>query len=169
VTVPVAYPSRRVRAGVLLGPDERLLTSAYAVLEDGVTPEAALGPGVLYLTNRRLVFESGTAGRFRRRRPRATLVDARLEEVRNVDVERSRLRAPRLLVELLHGKPRFELHDPGAWATEIAQAKRSVPPSGATVVERTTIERQVVKVRCRFCSALANEVDGRCPSCGAPL
>ncbi len=32
-----------------------------------------------------------------------------------------------------------------------------------------TIERQVVKVRCRHCGKLGNEVDGKCPSCGAPL
>jgi hypothetical protein len=32
-----------------------------------------------------------------------------------------------------------------------------------------TIERQVVKIRCRHCGNLVNEVEGKCPSCGAQL
>jgi len=75
-----------------------------------------------------------------------------------------------LVLELSHGRPAFDVLEPEAWTTTIAQAKRalpSVPGAGWSAV--TTIERQVVKVRCRYCAALGNEVDGRCPSCGAPL
>ncbi|HTT15650.1 MAG TPA: hypothetical protein VMG81_07765 [Thermoplasmata archaeon] len=154
---------------MLLQPGETVLRSAYAVLEDGVVPEASLGPGVLYLTNHRIVFEQGRPHRLGRARPTSTVVNSSLLEVHDVAVPPRRLRAPRLRVELTHGKPSFELLDPAGWAHAIALAKRAFPVPGATVVERVTIERQVVKVRCRFCGSLAPEVDRKCPACGAPL
>jgi hypothetical protein len=154
---------------MLLGHGESLLRSAFAVLKSGITPESALGPGVLYLTNHRLVFESGKPGRLGRRGAVATVVDAPLTTVRDLDVPRRRVGGPRLVVTLTVGRPTFDLLDPGDWASAIATAKRSQPPPGATVTERWTIERQVVKIRCRYCGNLGNEVDGRCPSCGAPL
>jgi hypothetical protein len=153
---------------MLLQHGESLLRSAYAVLKSGITPEAALGPGVLYLSTQRLVFESGAPGRFGRR-SRATVVDAPLTQVRDVALARRRLGPPRLEVQLPMGRPVFDVLDPQDWATAIAVAKRTYPPPGTTVTERVTIERQVVKVRCRYCGTLGNEVDGRCPSCGAPL
>ncbi len=154
---------------MLLHHGESLLRSAFAVLKSGVTPESALGPGVLYLTNHRLVFESGRAGRFGRRTPAATVVEAPLTEVRDVGVSRRRVGAPRLEVVLTVGRPVFDVLEPQEWAAAIALAKRSYPPPGMAVSERVTIERQVVKIRCRYCGTLGNEVDGRCPSCGAPL
>jgi hypothetical protein len=154
---------------MLLQHGESLLRSAFAVLKSGITPEAALGPGVLYLTNHRLVFESGRIGRLGRRTPPATVVDAPLTEVKDLGVTRRRVGGPRLEVALPIGRPTFDVLEPQEWVAAIALAKRSSPPPGATVTERVTIERQVVKVRCRYCSTLGNEVDGRCPSCGAPL
>jgi hypothetical protein len=156
---------------MLLHAGESRLRSAYAVLE-GDSPEHARGPGVLYLTTQRLVFESSVPrGAMRglvRGRETQTVMDASLTQVRNVDVRRPRLGRERLVVELTIGRPAFDLVDPDGWAQAIASAKRSAPPPGAAPGPHV-IERQVVKVRCRYCGALGNEIDGRCPSCGAPL
>ena len=44
------------------------------------------------------------------------------------------------------------------------------PAQPAPVATQThTIEREVVKVRCRYCGNLGYERDGKCPSCGASL
>jgi ribosomal protein L37E len=99
-----------------------------------------------------------------------TQLDVSLHELKNVAVRRGHIGRPRLVLELAHGRPSFDVLEPEAWTGTIAQAKRALPPSGTAAWGSThTIERQVVKVRCRFCGALGNEVDGRCPSCGAPL
>lgn len=47
------------------------------------------------------------------------------------------------------------------------QPSQPLPPT--YTLERHTVERQVVKVRCRHCGQLTDEVAGKCASCGAPL
>jgi len=152
---------------MLLHHGESLLRSAYAVLEGEEVPEASHGPGVLYLTTHRLVFESGKARGIARGQPSRTVLDASLHAVRNVGIPRRRIGRSRLVVELTIGRPAFDVLDPEGWAGAIAQAKRALPVAGSG--GPTLIERQVVKVRCRFCGHLGNEIDGRCAHCGAPL
>jgi len=158
---------------MLLGHGESVLRSAYAVAEGGEATGHPNGPGVLYVTNLRVVFEAAVGrGRIGRRSGQETQVqlDASLHEVHNVGVRRGRIGRPRLLLDLARSRFTFDVLEPEAWTTTIAQAKRSLPPAsayGGGIVH--TIERQVVKVRCRFCGTLGNEVEGRCPSCGAPL
>jgi Zn finger protein HypA/HybF involved in hydrogenase expression len=156
---------------MLLHSGESRLRSAYAVME-GDSPEHAQGPGVLYLTTHRLVFESshprGAMRRLVQGAESRTVLDAALALVRNVEVRRPRIGRERLVVELNVGRPAFDVLDPDAWAAAIAVAKRNAPgPTGAWSTH--LIERQVVKIRCRYCGTLGNEVDGRCPTCGAPL
>lgn len=147
---------------------ERILRSEYAVLEGGIHPQSARGPGVLYLTNRRIAFEEGRAARTLRGRAAPSLpVNASLHEVEEATVSRRRIRSPRLVVVLRTGRPAFDVLDPEGWSDAIRDALAA--PTTPAVVERVTVERQVVKVRCRYCGSLGNEVDGRCPSCGAPL
>ena len=158
---------------MLLGHGEVLLRSAYAVADPGEPSlERPKGPGVLYVTNQRLVFEARAPRRGLARRSRdgpETQLEVPLDQVRNVSVRRARVGRPRLSLELPHGRPTFDVLEPDGWAGAIAQAKRAYPPPSAAWRTVHTIERQVVKVRCRFCGTLGNEVDGRCPSCGAPL
>jgi len=158
---------------MLLGHGEVVLRSAYAVAEPGEPSEGLpKGPGVLYVTNLRLVFEARVARRGIARRSHSeteTQLDASLHDVKNVAVRRTRVLRPRLVVELGRSRPMFDVLEPDGWAGTIAQAKRALPPSEPSWRTVHTIERQVVKVRCRFCGTLGNEVDGRCPSCGAPL
>lgn len=158
---------------MLLGHGEVVLRSAYAVADPGGPErERPKGPGVLYVTNHRLVFEARAPRRGLTRRSRAdpeTQLDVPLDQVRNVSVRRARVGHPRLSLELPHGRPTFDVLEPDGWAGAIAQAKRAYPPPDTGWRTVHTIERQVVKIRCRFCGSLGNEVDGRCPSCGAPL
>ena len=159
---------------MLLHAGESRLRSAYAVME-GITPSVANGPGVLYLTTQRLVFESSVSRGVVRGlvlgKETVTVVDASLHQVRNVSVRHGRIGRDRLQVELLSARPSFDVLEPEAWVAAIALAKRSMPPASSvsTAYVTHTIERQVVKVRCRYCGSLGNEVDGRCPTCGAPL
>lgn len=155
---------------MLLDHGEVLLRSAYAVAYSGQGADRPpKGPGVLYLTSQRVIFEAAVGGSriaLRRVRETETQLELSLRALRNVTVRRGRLVRPRLVFETEHGRPSFDVLDPDAWVSMVAQAKRSLPPPMSSV---HTIERQVVKVRCRFCGSLGNEVDGRCPSCGAPL
>lgn len=160
---------------MLLGAGEDILRREYAVLLEGqgtgVIPRST---GVLYLTNHRCVYEThpsrGVVRNLVRGREPVTLLDAPLLEVHNITVIRPRLGRARLHLEVPRARLTFDVGDPDAWHRAIAGARRDlpfVPPQSAVAVH--TIERQVVKVRCRFCGILANEADGRCPSCGAPL
>jgi len=156
---------------MLLGPGESLLRSAYAVADGGDSSGGPSGPGVLYLTNQRVVFETprGRTGIGRRSRETEVRFETSLHDLRNVTVRRPRIGKPRLVLELRNARPSFDVLEPDSWMGTIAQARRSATVPSATTREVFTIERQVVKVRCRYCAALGNEVDGRCPSCGAPL
>jgi hypothetical protein len=160
---------------MLLGSGEEILRSEYAVLLEGQGPGTIpRSVGVLYLTNHRCVYETnpsrGLVRNLVRGREPVTVLNAALVHIRNVSVLRPRLGRPRLHLEVHHTRLTYDVVDPEAWVHAIAETRQSVPEANpATVVATHTIERQVVKVRCRFCGVLANEVDGRCPSCGAPL
>ena len=156
---------------MLLLPGEYMVRSAYAVIESEHRPQGVRGPGVLYLTSHRLVFEApasrGLVRDLVQGRDTHLVFDQKLSEVQNITVRRGRLGRPRLVVDAGTRRPSFDVLDPEAWVAAVAQARRSVPPpEGSTAV---VIERQVVKVRCRYCGNLSNEVDGRCPYCGGAL
>jgi hypothetical protein len=159
---------------MLLQGGEGLLRSAYAVLDPSSPVAPRRGPGVLYLTNHRLLFElpesRGPVRDFIGGRDTRLALDCVLHDVRNLTVRRGRLGRPRLVVELAGGRFAFDVLEPDAWMAEIARAKVELPSPGIAGTAVThTIEREVVKIRCRFCGALGNEVHGRCPACGAPL
>ncbi len=54
-------------------------------------------------------------------------------------------------------------------ASPPTQPHYPMPPPQVHQIVQHTIERQVVKVRCRHCGALNVETDGRCVACSAPL
>ena len=164
---------------MLLGPGESVLRSEYAVLLDGHGPGIERKTaGVLYLTNHRVLFEvavsRGMVQDFVQGGRVATIVvEAPLPGLRNLTVQRPRIGKPRLLVDAGHARASFDVLDPDEWYRAIAQARQALPSPYAAPPVAThtshTVERQVVKVRCRFCGSLSNEVEGRCPTCGAPL
>jgi hypothetical protein len=156
---------------MLLQAGERQIRSAYAVIGVAHRPEGVRGPGVLYLTNQRLIFEApasrGVVQDFLRGRDSHLVFDHTLHEIVNATVRRPRVGRPMLTVEVGGDRVEFDVLEPDEWLSAIAQAKRVFGP--AAPAPTTVIERQVVKVRCRYCGSLADEVDGRCPYCGAAL
>lgn len=160
---------------MLLAGNEQILRSEYAVLLEGEgTSALARSAGVLYLTNHRCVYETqasrGVVANLVRGREPQTVLDAPLPQVHNVTVVRPRLGRVRLHLEMARARLTFDVLDPDAWHRAIAEARHALPTAhAAPAVATHTIERQVVKVRCRYCGTLANEVDGRCPACGAAL
>jgi len=159
---------------MLLASGESVLRSAYAVFEasDGSSPRR--NAGVLYLTNHRLLFESavsrGLVRDFLGGRESRLVLEAALGDLRNLSIRRGRIGGPRLVVELHQTRPAFDLLEPEEWMAAIAQARRDLPAPGARgPTTPQLIERQVVKVRCRYCGTLGGEADMRCPSCGGPL
>jgi hypothetical protein len=156
---------------MLLLPGERTIRSAYAVIGSEHRPEGVRGPGVLYLTSHRLVFEApasrGVVRDFLSGRDTRLVFDRPLHDVANATVRRGRVGRPRLVVQVSNDHASFDVLEPEAWVAAISQAKRVFAAPGAP--GPVLIERQVVKVRCRFCGNLANEVVGHCPYCGAVL
>jgi len=159
---------------MLLLPGESTLRSAYAVLESGPGNAPHRGPGVLYLTNRRLLFElpvsRGLVQDLIGGRESRLVLDVPLGEIKNISIRRGRLRGERLVVDVLHDRPAFDVLAPEEWANAIALARRDLPVAApGPAVATHLIERQVIKVRCRYCGTLGNEGEPRCPFCGASL
>ena len=129
----------------------------------------ATGRGSVYLTNYRLVLES-TPGRVLGTGAPATLLDVSLREVRNISVGRV-LRKPRYVaVEAGSEVLRLDVVDPAAWVQAVAGARAGVPhPHAPPPAPTHTVERHLVKIRCRHCGTLSDERNDRCPSCGAAL
>ncbi len=158
---------------MLLQSGEQMLRSAYAVLEPEHRPDGVRGPGVLYLTTHRLVFEApASAGMVRdllRGRESRIVLASSLHDVRNASVRRPRVGKVWLVIDLGPRRPAFDVLEPDEWIGAIAQAKRALPPPGTMPSPTTIIEREVVRVRCRYCGNLAAEAVGHCPACGASL
>lgn len=156
---------------MLLAPGERRIRSAYAVIGPEHRTGGVSGPGVLYLTNQRLVFEAsasrGPVKDFLHGRETRLVFDHPLTGLVNVSVRRGRVGRPRLVVQGSNDHVAFDVLEPDEWVAAIAQARRVFAAPGADTP--VVIERQVVKIRCRYCGNLGNEVDGRCPYCGAAL
>lgn len=151
---------------VLLGPGEERRRTEHAV---PFRVGEGSGRGSLYLTNVRLVLESMPSGRLASGAP-STVLEVPLDQVRNAAVGSALGRRRYLSVEAGSPGLRLDVVDPGAWVKAIAEAKASLPaprPSGTVVTH--TIERHVVKIRCRHCGSLSEESRDRCPNCGAAL
>ncbi len=110
---------------MLLQSGERVIRSAYAVIEADHRPDDVRGPGVLYLTNYRLLFEArasrGVVFDLVRGRETRAVFSSSLHEIVDVTVRRGRLGKPRLIVHAGRLRPAFDVLDPDAWARLISQ------------------------------------------------
>ncbi|MCI4320835.1 MAG: hypothetical protein L3K18_04210 [Thermoplasmata archaeon] len=127
------------------------------------------GRGSVYLTNRRLVIES-TPSRLLPSGAPATVADLPLRTLTNATVG-SVLRRPRYLaVEAGNDRFRLDVVHPADWVRALKDAKATAPSAHSSAPAAThTIERHIVKIRCRHCGTLSDERHGRCASCGAAL
>jgi hypothetical protein len=159
---------------MLLGAHENVVRSAYAVLELRTHDRRQRHPGVLYLTTERLVFEGphsrGIVKDLVEGRDVEIFLDEPLGRLRNVTVRRGALGSPRLVVDRPDHRAAFDVLEPDAWVSAIAETRRRAelavrPPATPGPHGAST----VVKVRCRYCGGLGDEGASRCPSCGAPF
>jgi hypothetical protein len=150
-----------------------LLSSGESqVRREDVVPyrwEETFGRGTVYLTTYRLVVET-TPGGFLQTGHAETLLDLPLRDVGNVSVGLVLRRARYIVLEFPAGRLRLDVVDPAAWREALSKTKAAAPHPQAMRTSGThTIERHVVKIRCRHCGTLSNELLSKCPSCGAAL
>ncbi|HXQ94903.1 MAG TPA: hypothetical protein VN864_07050 [Thermoplasmata archaeon] len=130
----------------------------------------ATGRATVHLTTIRLVLESAPRGGLLTSGVAETVLDLPLRNVSNASVG-TVLRRPRFVAfETSAGPLRLDVVDPPKWFAEFASARAGVPhPAAASARVTHTIERHIVKIRCRHCGTLSDERHGTCPSCGAAL
>ncbi|MDG6934943.1 MAG: hypothetical protein JRN68_09640 [Nitrososphaerota archaeon] len=145
--------------------------------------------GTLILTNKRLVLEVLNVKKSKipivgkDRKEEVVVFSTPLTEVMKVEVVKKMIGKP-IAFKLAHSgsETQFVVADPNVWHSQILKAKSEVGMSPAqgihvnvstpsqpaqTATSTHTIERQVVKVRCRYCGGLYDEVLSKCPNCGA--
>lgn len=152
------------------------LESGEFVIKHGPA-RAEDGDGTLMLTNRRLRFARVD------KHQRVDAINIRLDQVKDAGVVRRALRAPQLVVHAGGVDRVFVTDSAASWAKEILSMRSASAPVGPTpsrdpaapvtvLIQQApsqVIERQTVKVRCRYCGRLAEETVGKCSSCGAGL
>lgn len=126
------------------------------------------GRGTVYLTTDRIVIERPQRG-FLDSGHTETVVNVLLRDVHNVAVGLVMRRARYIVLELPTGSLRLDVVDPPKWQEAVSAAKASVPPRHPPATVTHTIEKHIVKVRCRHCGTLSDEMLPRCGSCGAAL
>jgi hypothetical protein len=117
----------------------------------------------------RIVFEMQQSKGFLAAPQIVTIVNSPLENVVDASVGKTLMGQLVLHVQSRTGQGEFRVADPARWQREIAALMASMPRGGPPPLLQHTIERQVVKVRCRHCGSLNVETDRVCATCRAPL
>jgi len=132
--------------------------------------------GTLYLTDRRLIFE-WSEGLVSKQSHQAAVA---LSDVQSVGVNHPRLSAGEIIVRASNTSNGFRSSliafkiamSPEVWAGKIDNLLTR-PTSQApqpVVVQREVIQREIVKIPCRYCGVLVDAFRAdKCPNCGAPL
>ena len=154
---------------MLLRSDERIVRSAFAVLARESRPRGFRGPGTLYLTSHRLVFEGPISRSFRGGvvpgERSARVVDRPLREIDNTTVRSESNGRAWLDVQFPDVHAVLDVLEPEAWARAILQAKRVFATPGA--LAPSLAGRPAVRIRCRVCGNPMNDPNAPCPTCGA--
>ncbi|MCL4446878.1 MAG: hypothetical protein M1556_02865 [Candidatus Thermoplasmatota archaeon] len=135
----------------------------------------------------RIVIEKQLMG-LKKREHETLLVDVSLGHIHDIIVDKNLLTKSHIVkVVTQQGTYSLKVHDPYHWQERITAARKEISgspnnsmsqptiiinagPQGAQqAIQKETIERQVIKIRCRYCGTLVDEVIGTCPSCGAKL
>jgi hypothetical protein len=128
------------------------------------------GRVTVHLTTLRVVLERPPRGGLLSSRVAATVLDVPLRNVTNASLGAVLRRARFVSLETSLGEVLLDVVDPPKWLAAIAAARAGVAHASAAPATVThTIERHVVKIRCRHCGTLSDERQDRCPSCGAAL
>ncbi|HXW67222.1 MAG TPA: zinc finger Ran-binding domain-containing protein [Thermoplasmata archaeon] len=155
---------------MLLRPGERAIATEVVDADD----DGEDLPGVLYLTNLRLVFEGTVGGNLLSPGTPRTLLDVDLEQVSNVVMTDPAIGRPRLNVETERGANAFtfKTRSAAAWVHSITSARSArlsaprAPAAGATAPSPSA---PAVYLHCTHCGTLNPAGRTRCASCGAAL
>jgi hypothetical protein len=165
-----------------------LARGEYLIRQDGANLVYGVNitPGVLSLSNFRIVFEAGAGG------PSPfTAYQEGIDGVWNVHAGQTSKflegRREFLTIEGMRGRFIFEVSGAGAWAQGIVRAKANIPPpspppprepvlppppgyggQGPVVVNVQAPAAPTVMMHCRNCGNLYDATKGRCDKCGAP-
>lgn len=140
--------------------------------------------GTLILTNKRVVLETSREqkmGFMKKQKVSVIINQVPIVNIVDVGVKPKLLGKSRTFwVSYVGGQVEYTVEDPTKWQSHLLQAKTGVVGINSTrnvvvnmsggsqqMAQTHTIERQVVKIRCRYCGSLYDEVSGKCPSCGA--
>jgi Zn finger protein HypA/HybF involved in hydrogenase expression len=129
------------------------------------------GRATVHLTNVRLVLEQPPRGGLLSSGVAWTVLELPLRNVTNASVGSVLRRARYVSLETNVGVVRLDVVDPPKFLAAFTAARAGVrhPASPPAAAPTLTIERHVVKIRCRHCGTLSEERQSRCPSCGASL
>ncbi len=168
---------------MLFDSDEQVLYQ-----EQGVPTDSKSETGTLILTNKRVVLETmreQKMGFMKKQNVSVVVNQINLVNMVDVGVKPKLIGKSKIIwVSYVGGQIEFTVQDPSKWQSQLLQAKTGVAAVNAPrsviyntsgggqqvaqqVTQTHTIERQVVKVRCRYCGTLYDEVASKCPSCGA--
>jgi RNA polymerase subunit RPABC4/transcription elongation factor Spt4 len=148
--------------------------------EQNVSMDANKWSGPLILTNKRLIMERIEIEKSKipivgkKRTKESIFLVVPLTEISDVETVKKHMRIPSHIRVIHSGKStQFTVEDPIMWANLILTNKSGVnnnnhKPSVQSEIRTHLIERQIVKVKCRYCGALYDEVKTKCPNCGAP-
>ena len=134
--------------------------------------------GILYLTDRRLFFEY-EQGLVTKRT--YVSMDMPLSDIQNVMTEMPRFGIgpmSKLVIGTKRGSQGFGMNrieintdtTPDLWVSKINEVVSAAHGSeqATSVATNTVIEREVIKIPCKYCGNLIDPVrDDRCPRCGA--
>jgi len=134
--------------------------------------------GILYLTDRRLIFE-WSEGLVSKRYLQLGLA---LSDIQAVNATHAAFRGSALVITAKDANNGFRANQitlelamaPELWVTKINNLLvRAMPPvAQSSPVAQTTVivEKEVVRTPCRYCGCLVDAFrSDKCPNCGAPL
>ena len=152
--------------------------------EQGVPTGEKSETGTLILTNKRVVLETmreKKMGFMKKQNVSVVINQVHLGNIVDVGIKPKLIgKSKSIWVSFVGGQSEYTVQDPSKWQSHLLQAKTGVSAinssrnvivnlsgGGQQATQTHTIERQVVKVRCRYCGTLYEEVASKCPSCGA--
>jgi hypothetical protein len=142
------------------------------VLREHVVPYRwgeSTGRATVHLTSLRLVLERPGRGGLLTGGVASTVLDLPLRDVSNASVGTVLRRARYVSLETRAGTLRLDVVDPPKWFAAFAGARAGIRHPAAPSAVSHTVERHIVKIRCRHCGTLSDERHDTCPSCGAAL
>jgi|GEM_PF-2119363 hypothetical protein len=165
------FPRRKVMLS--LAPGERQIDQVVAY-------HPQVGQGTLYLTDRRLVFEY-SQGLLNKK---YVHLGISLNQIQSLSVRFGRFNSQEIVISAKDANNGFKSNliairiamHANVWIgkinTMIAQGSHTFQPSqtATTATTTTIVEREVVKIPCKYCNALNDLVRSKtCSQCGAPI